>query len=75
MSATVCVLCVRPVHWAELCQYHYAQRWHETTDALVKHGTNSAYTHRKCRCDACTVAHNAYQREYYERRKAGRNHV
>jgi ribosomal protein S27AE len=33
------------------------------------HGTRSEYIHDKCRCEACSEAEAAYQREYRERNR------
>lgn len=33
----------------------------------MKHGSFNAYTHLKCRCDECRLAHNAYIRARYLR--------
>lgn len=30
----------------------------------IRHGTYSAYTHDRCRCDLCRSAKNEYQRRY-----------
>lgn len=35
--------------------------------------SNSSYV-RGCRCALCTLAHNEYQKDYYHRRKAKREH-
>ena len=36
----------------------------------LTHGTEWAYTVRKCHCDDCKTAHAAYERAYRQRRKA-----
>ena len=39
----------------------------------ITHGTNSSYTQRECRCDACCKAHTLDKKEWRERaRKEGR---
>ena len=35
-----------------------------------RHGTASAYSNYRCRCDACRRAWATYMREYYARRRA-----
>lgn len=35
----------------------------------IPHGTQSGYSYRNCRCDACKEAHRKYQREWKAKRK------
>jgi hypothetical protein len=41
-----------------------------STTTETWHGTVNGYMNRKCRCDACRLAQNAYQRDRYARTKA-----
>ena len=41
----------------------------------INHGTRSAYTRRKCRCQLCRDAEAAYQREWTQRNRERRNAI
>ncbi len=43
-----------------------------TTSSEIPHGTTNGYRRHECRCDACTDAQRASQREYRETTKRSR---
>jgi hypothetical protein len=60
--------CVNPNHLEIVTTAENSRRRAPRAPSPIRHGTPSAYTHRRCRCDLCRKAWRTCQRDYLARR-------